>query len=175
MCLKCMREFSAQGFKQHINACRGVIFCGTCGIETKNHKFCSKTCAQITTNATHPRRKRKPLPICPCCGVECSTRGRTYCSDTCKTQVLLADWVAGKSQPKTIASLKRRYLYVTRGEKCEICGWCEVHPILGYPPLQIDHIDGNDSNHALENLRILCPNCHALTSTWGFIGRTHKK
>jgi hypothetical protein len=32
--------------------------------------------------------------------------------------------------------------------------------------LEIDHIDGNNQNHSLDNLRYLCPNCHSQTSTW---------
>ena len=32
--------------------------------------------------------------------------------------------------------------------------------------LQLDHIDGNSHNHKLENLRLLCPNCHSQTDTW---------
>jgi len=43
--------------------------------------------------------------------------------------------------------------------KCEICGltiW------LGKPiPLELHHKDGNHHNNNLENLQILCPNCHA--------------
>lgn len=35
--------------------------------------------------------------------------------------------------------------------------------------LQLDHIDGNPFNSVLENLRILCPNCHTQTHT--FAGR----
>lgn len=33
--------------------------------------------------------------------------------------------------------------------------------------LQLDHIDGNSENNALENLRLLCPNCHTQTPTYG--------
>ena len=30
-------------------------------------------------------------------------------------------------------------------------------------PLQLDHKDGNNEANSLSNLRLLCPNCHALT------------
>lgn len=33
-------------------------------------------------------------------------------------------------------------------------------------PLELHHVDGDDSNNALDNLRVLCPNCHALTPNW---------
>lgn len=35
---------------------------------------------------------------------------------------------------------------------------------LGQPiPLELEHRDGNSSNNELENLELLCPNCHAQT------------
>jgi 5-methylcytosine-specific restriction endonuclease McrA len=37
--------------------------------------------------------------------------------------------------------------------------------------LQIDHINGDWHDNRLENLRYLCPNCHALTETWCGNGR----
>lgn len=39
--------------------------------------------------------------------------------------------------------------------------------------LQMDHIDGRNTNNTLANLRFLCPNCHYQTKTWG--GRKLKK
>lgn len=54
---------------------------------------------------------------------------------------------------------------------CERCGrdsWFD-EPL----PLHLDHINGDHSDNRIENLRILCPNCHALTPTW--CGRNRSK
>ena len=45
--------------------------------------------------------------------------------------------------------------------KCSISSWLEESITL-----EIDHIDGDNTNHALTNLRYLCPNCHSQTPTW---------
>jgi 5-methylcytosine-specific restriction endonuclease McrA len=47
---------------------------------------------------------------------------------------------------------------------CEICSWAQ-HTIDGYLPLELDHINGVHSDNRLENLRVLCPNCHSLQPT----------
>jgi hypothetical protein len=46
-------------------------------------------------------------------------------------------------------------------KKCEICKMSEW---MGSPiTLELHHIDGNRFNNVLENLQVLCPNCHSMT------------
>ena len=51
-----------------------------------------------------------------------------------------------------------------RGYKCECCNNIEW---MGKPiPLELHHIDGDNTNNTLENLKLLCPNCHAQTDNY---------
>lgn len=66
-----------------------------------------------------------------------------------------------------------RALTILRGWKCEKCGrteWEEKRI-----PLCVHHIDGNHINNELNNLMVLCPNCHAQTDNYcGKNKSTHK-
>ena len=55
-------------------------------------------------------------------------------------------------------------LVFLRGRKCEKCGL--THWQGQEIPLQVHHIDGNHYNNVIDNLQILCPNCHAQTDTY---------
>jgi 5-methylcytosine-specific restriction endonuclease McrA len=69
------------------------------------------------------------------------------------------------------------YLILIYGNKCMECGWDKINPKTGKVPIQLEHIDGNSENNKLENLKLLCPNCHSLTPTYGALnkGKGRKK
>jgi len=54
--------------------------------------------------------------------------------------------------------------------RCSACGLTEWQ---GQPlTIHLDHINGARSDHRLENLRMLCPNCHSQTPTYA--GRNNR-
>lgn len=105
-----------------------------------------------------------------------------YCSNKCQREHLheqyIEKWLAGeidgsKTDGAGASMHIRRYLMESGGRKCSVCGWSECNPRTGLVPLHVDHVDGNARNNRPENLRLLCPNHHALTETFGNANRGH--
>jgi len=73
---------------------------------------------------------------------------------------------------KTKGILLRRALNeIGINEVCSICGissWNDKKINL-----EIDHIDGDNTNNLKENLRFVCPNCHSQTNNYKFYNRKH--
>lgn len=66
---------------------------------------------------------------------------------------------------KTLSHLRNKLIrYGLKEEKCECCGNTEW--IGKKIPLQLHHINGIRNDNRIENLQLLCPNCHAFTDTY---------
>ncbi len=78
-----------------------------------------------------------------------------------------------KSDNKVPSGVLCKWLKLEREWCCEECGISEWNdkPLT----LEVDHIDGDNSNNELTNLKILCPNCHSQTPTWRGRNLTGKK
>lgn len=92
-----------------------------------------------------------------------------YCN---RTFTELTAWLGGdlevtySGRVKDPKAFVKAYLVETRGDKCQNCGF-DIKKKDGSSIIQMNHIDGNYLNNKIENLELLCPNCHGLTDNWG--------
>jgi hypothetical protein len=99
-------------------------------------------------------------------------KNKKFCNNKCQQEYHykknIEKWKSG-IHPKGGAQIRtyiRKYLFEKFNNKCSKCGWCEINPVTNKCPLEVEHIDGNSNNHTEENLTLLCPNCHSLTTTY---------
>ena len=110
---------------------------------------------------------------CINCNKEVNKRSK-YCSVECQKEyqykTYIEKWkkgiVDGMRGEYQISLHIKRYLFNKYNNQCAVCGWGEENPYTHNIPLEIEHKDGNYKNNKEENLLLLCPNCHSLTSTY---------
>lgn len=160
--------------------------CGFCNkaipYDKRKNKFCNQSCGAKYNNRGTKRHGTSPCN-CLYCNVKLKTSSRKFCSRHCECQYnyeqYIKKWLAGEISGwvnhKTYGGYKEaigisryiiRWIKETRGEKCEECGWDKVNKFHGNVPIELEHIDGNRKNNKPNNLKLLCPNCHSLTSTY---------
>jgi hypothetical protein len=115
---------------------------------------------------------------CLHCGNDIPNRN-VYCNNQCetkyKTKKRINEWLSGKNVVRkggtSIPSWIRTYLLSKHEYKCSECSWDKLNPYTNTVPLDIDHIDGDAYNNHIDNLRVLCPNCHSLKKTFKNTGK----
>lgn len=115
------------------------------------------SCGAIFTNAINPRVNH--------CSVKCSSN----VSHKKRTEEKIQLWLSGEwsgGSTRSLSDTIRNHLLREANYCCSSCGFNTPHPSDDKTILEIDHIDGDGTNHRPENLKVLCPNCHALTPTY---------
>lgn len=164
--------------------------CQNCGKELTKYdqnKYCSRHCATSTNNTLHKKRTPKTRPSCKICGGDTQTQKARTCkkchltkphTSTDRTSEIpeyvsyntysVALWLTEEWDGAYTQGLSRtikNYLLDINDYKCSSCGYNTPHPDNS-TILEIDHIDGDSTNNQFNNLRVLCPNCHALTGSF---------
>jgi|688.fasta_scaffold36656_1 hypothetical protein len=145
--------------------------------EKKYNKFCNQSCAAKFNNpfkkVIQERKntaKPKVTKNCVSCGtvMENVRSDKKYCCHTCSSnhrRKIKFDQIESGDGTLYVRNY-RNYLIHIRGNKCEDCGWDKINSVTGNCPIELEHIDGNSENNSIDNLKLLCPNCHSLTSTY---------
>ena len=156
--------------------------CPRCGKTRKSHYaiHCSRECSNAARRELLDARCDDAKPCLWCGTTDRPPRSRgPYCSLTCFHEDRyhrtggFAQWIirwqageeSGTVDGRPDGRLKMALVSI-RGQRCELCGWDKQNPVTGRVPLHVDHIEGDRTKNRPEDLRLLCPNCHALTPTY---------
>lgn len=137
-------------------------------------KFCSRSCSATYNNKLYP--KRQVQGSCMQCNSPLTT-SRSYClkcsggsTSRLRSTIRLNQWLSGEwdgsQKCGDLSPTIRKYILKQADYACSKCGFNTRHPDDNSCIIEINHIDGNGMNHSQENLEAICPNCHALTSSY---------
>jgi 5-methylcytosine-specific restriction endonuclease McrA len=159
------------------------MICENCGIDHDGSfgsgRFCSSKCARSfsTKNKRHEINKK----------VSASLTGRKLSESHVEKIKQLWETDAFRNHPRRQPTPIEKVLVengpftskyvkdriINEGIKSYICEECGIDSYKGKPlTLQLHHVNGVHNDHRIENLQILCPNCHSQTDNFAGKNRT---
>lgn len=155
---------------------------------TQNSRYINNIATEIGFDFSFYKEKRKTKKYCLYCGLELTGKNKNkFCNSSCAASFnnKKRGPLRGETKKKISESLKKEttsdlsnktkiyksytlkdklYKDGLKERKCEICGitsWNGKEIVL-----QLHHINGDSSDNRIENLQILCPNCHSQTENY---------
>lgn len=116
----------------------------------------------------------KKIKYCKNCNKILTQKQKVFCCSKCVADYKYKEYIKRWKNNKEngikgqygISEHIRRYLMEKNNYKCQNCGWGKVNKNTGKIPLEVHHVDGDYKNNKENNLELLCPNCHSLTSNY---------
>ena len=143
-------------------------------------KYTKEQFIEAVMNSTSMRRTLQKLGVAPFGGNYATARKHLKQLNLDTSHWLGRGWARGKKLDYLIKPIEDYYsgtrgistyklknrllrdrILTHRCMKCNSIEWFDK-PI----PLELHHIDGNSKNNSLDNLQLLCPNCHTLTPNY---------
>lgn len=146
-CENCGRDISRSNYKKHFDSCDGTFFTGP-----------------INPVKAYNKRKYKTDEELRDAKVEILKHARTKIDKAWnKGKRVYSDEDVFTINGKGLSSVKERFI-----KKVDYsCNDCGISSWNGKPiVLELDHKNGNNRDNRLENLQLLCPNCHSQTETY---------
>ena len=157
-----------------------IVKCNHCGKEFERetrraneaikrgyNQYCSDECKsnskKIKCNCAHCGKELYKTPS----EVSRSKSGNVFCDKSCAASYNNSNFRTGKNNPNwkggtDTSKAHTRIAYRTYVRKCAVCGIDEECV------LEVHHVDENHDNNDIDNLIILCANCHARVHRGGY-------
>ena len=155
-------------------------------INKKEYEKNPKRCKWCNSVLSYSRRHRifcnnkcgvRELPNCLLCGKKVKYYVSKFCCAECCIEYKWKEKIKKAEETGYVVSVSpeiaKSLLLKMREHKCEICG--EIEWMGSKIPLVMDHINGNNKDWRLDNLRLICGNCDRQQPTFGSKNRKNLK